>query len=78
LQDNIIPSDLPSMMRWYQGDSVKASSLDASRVVKKLVAATTKAFPTVQGKRRGELQSQREESSCTAATVANATSHFSP
>ncbi|GMI29927.1 hypothetical protein TrCOL_g6435, partial [Triparma columacea] len=48
LQEDVIPSDLPSMMRWFQGDNVKASSLDASRVVKKLVAATTKAFTTVQ------------------------------
>ena len=53
LQEDVIPSDLPSMMRWFQGDNVKASSLDASRVVEKLVAATTKAFPTVQGKRKG-------------------------
>ena len=72
-----IPSDLPSMMRWFQGDNVKASSLEASRVVKKLVAATTKAFPTVQGKRREELRLRRGESSCYAATVANATSRFS-
>ncbi|GMI33156.1 hypothetical protein TrCOL_g11839, partial [Triparma columacea] len=47
LQEDVIPSDLPSMMRRFQGDNVKASSLDASRVVEKLVAATTKAFPTV-------------------------------
>ena len=59
MQEDVIPLDLPSMMRWYQGDNVKASSLDASRVVEKLVAATTKAFPTVQGKRRGELHLPR-------------------
>ena len=53
LQEDALPSALPSMMHWFQGDNVKASSLDASRVVKKLVAATTKAFPTVQGKRKG-------------------------
>jgi hypothetical protein len=56
LQEDVIPSDLPSMMCWFQGDNVKASSLDASRVVKKLVAAMTKTLPTVQGKRRGELR----------------------
>ena len=53
----VIPSDLPSMMRWYQGDNVKASSLDASTVVEKLVATT--GFKTVQGKRRGELLLRR-------------------
>ena len=64
MQEDAIPSDLPSMMRWFQGENVKASSLDASRVVEKLVAATTKAFIMVQGKRRGELQLQRGESRC--------------
>jgi hypothetical protein len=56
LQKDIIPSDLPSMMRWLQGDNIEASSLYASRVVEKLVAVTSKAFATVQGKRRGELR----------------------
>ena len=60
LHEDVIPSDLPSMMRWFQGDNVKASSLGASRVVEKLVAATTKAFATVQGKRRGEVRLRRE------------------
>jgi hypothetical protein len=54
LQEDVIPSDLPNTMRWFQVDNVKASSLDASRVVEKLVSAMTKALPTVQGKRRGE------------------------
>ena len=40
LQEDVIPSDLPSMMRWFQGYNVKASPLDASRVVEKLVSAT--------------------------------------
>ena len=53
LQEDVIPSDLT---RWFQGDNVKASSLDASRVVEKLVALTTKAFTTVQGKNMGELR----------------------
>ena len=59
MQEDVIPSDLPSMMCWFQGDNVKASSLDASRVVETLVATTTKAFATVQGKRRGELWLRR-------------------
>jgi hypothetical protein len=78
LQEDALPSALPSMMRWLQGDNIEASSLYASRVVEKLVAATTKAFVTVQGKRRGELQLWRGVLSCYAATVANATSRFSP
>ena len=53
LQEDVIPSDLPCMICWFQGDNVMASSLDASRVVKKLVAATTEALATVQGKRKG-------------------------
>ena len=64
LHEDVIPLDLPSMMRCFQGDNVKASSLGESRVVEKLVAATTKAFIMVQGKRRGELQLQRGESRC--------------
>ena len=52
--DDVAPFALLSVLRWFQCDEVKASSLDASRVVEKLVAATTKAFATVQGKRRGE------------------------
>jgi len=47
-QEDALPSALPSMMRWLQGDNIEASSLHASRVVEKLVAATTKAFVTVQ------------------------------
>ena len=77
-QEAVLPSDLLSMMRWLHGDEVEASSLYASRVVEKLVVATTKAFAKVQGKRRGELRLSRGESSCYAATVANATSRFSP
>jgi hypothetical protein len=59
LQEDALPSALPSMMRWLQGDNIEASSLHASRVVEKLVAATTKAFVTVQGKMRGELRLRR-------------------
>jgi hypothetical protein len=78
LQEDALPLALPSMMRWLQGDNIEASSLYASWVVEKLVAATTKAFVTVQGKRRGELWLRRGELSCYAATVSNATSRFSP
>ena len=56
LQEDALPSDLPSIMRWLQGDNIEASSLDASRVFERLVAATTKAFAMVQGERRGELR----------------------
>ena len=68
LQEDALPLALPSMMLWLQGDNIEASSLYASWVVEKLVAATTKAFATVQGKRRGELQLRRGESRCYAAT----------
>ena len=68
-QEGDLPSDLLNMMRWLQGDNIEASSLYASRVVEKLVAATTKSFAKVQGKRRGELRLRRGESRCYAATV---------